>query len=177
MKGCLVFIGPTSLTARCRFIFGCAVPALIACMLLSGCGHKREWNNDEVFPVTGKFLVDGQPLDKPWRPCVLAYDADKAATSVDDAGNPKKYPVATAWVKPDGSFAMSTYVQDDGMKPGNYVLCFEAGQMNLFTGATTGDMFQGQYRNPDTSEHKVSVEGGQPLDLGTIDLAAPAESN
>ena len=69
------------------------------------------YNRKPVHPVRGTVLFDGVPAANAqvifWRPDT----ADKTG---------KKMIKADAWVESDGSYAMSTYVVNDGLSEGEY---------------------------------------------------------
>jgi hypothetical protein len=71
----------------------------------------------------------------------------------------------------DGNFAISTYAAGDGVPAGEYVLVFSWKEFNIMARAYSGpDKLKGRYSDPKTSQIKVSVKEGEPLDLGIIPL-------
>ena len=72
----------------------------------------------------------------------------------------------------EGKFAISTYQSGDGLPEGEYALTFMWGQLNLISKSYGGpDKLNGRYLNAQTSEHRVTVEAGDPIDLGRIELS------
>lgn len=71
----------------------------------------------------------------------------------------------------DGTFALKTYVQNDGVPPGEYSLYCESVPATRAEIAKEGeaDRFGGQYSAPNPPVKKVTV-GSEPIDLGTIEL-------
>ncbi len=115
----------------------------------------------DTFPVTGRVLIDGDPVK------------DVAVRCLGEAGIDKKSPtVSSAFTDAEGKFEISTYESGDGVPVGKYVLTFEWGKLNLMSMQYGGpDKLKGKYSNPKTSQHKFEVVAGQPKDLGTLELS------
>jgi hypothetical protein len=134
---------------------------VLMCLGATGCG-RGGGGAKATFPVRGEVYVDGRPADALAVRCtdLQGVDADQptlSATFTDDAGK----------------FALSTYRSGDGVPQGEYVLTFEWGKWNFFSGTYGGpDKLKGRYRNPDASEFRVSVTGKGPVDLGRIELSS-----
>ncbi len=135
-------------------LFLCAILALLS----SGCGTEHT-DRKATFPVKGEVYVDGEPA------------ADLAVTLHDVNGIDSEQPTISATrTDASGKFSVSTYEQGDGVPAGNYTLTFEWGEMNTFSMRYEGDKLNGKYKDPETSEHRVTVEEGKPTELGRIDL-------
>lgn len=97
---------PLSSTLQRLAILGCLAVSLLA----AGCGGPQR---PAVYPVKGQLLVKGQP-------------AAGARLTLSPAENPDpalwKMGYPTAVVQPDGSFAFTSYEENDGAPAGNYKL-------------------------------------------------------
>jgi hypothetical protein len=104
--------------------------------------------------------VDGQPAD------------GLAVTCHSVAGLDKESPtLSSAFTGKDGKFEISTYESADGVPAGDYVLTFVWGKWNTISMTYGGpDKLNDRYKDPKTSEFKVSVQQGKPTDLGRIEL-------
>ncbi len=136
---------------------------LMMCLVVGACGSKTD-NRKKTFPVVGKLLIDGKPVEQ-----VAVY-----CMPVD--GLDKENPTSTsAFTDADGRFEFNTYEKGDGVPEGNYVLTFKWGKFNLVTADYGGDKFKGKYLDPKKSEFKITVSAdksvdGKPIDVGTIEL-------
>jgi len=88
---------------------GCCSLAL----LFLGCGGDQP----ETVPVTGKVLLDGQPLTK--GTVITTPDAGKGATGA---------------IQPDGTFELSTYGDEDGALVGTHRAAVVAREPSTATG-------------------------------------------
>ena len=71
----------------------------------------------------------------------------------------------------DGVFQLSTYKAGDGVPEGEYVLTFTWQKIDVMKRRPAGtDNLNDRYKDPVKSVFKVSVEEGEPIDLGRIDL-------
>ncbi len=131
---------------------------LLGWVVAAGCGgDDRNWK--ETVPVTGVITVNGKPAEGVHVVFHPVGGMDQAQPTETKAITDK-----------DGKFAASTYVLGDGVPPGEYTLTFSWPQLNMISMAFEGDKLKGKYDKPAKSQHKVTVESGKPLDLGTIDL-------
>lgn len=121
---------------------------------------------DKVSKVTGTLLIDGSPEE------LVAVRLIRVGTPSDSLGTSKAL-TSSGMTDKEGNFSIGTYENGpnaDGAPPGEYVLVFQWGQINLMGGSGYGgDKFKGKYADPDKSEFKVTVES-EPVDLGTIEL-------
>jgi len=131
---------------------------MIAVSLLFCSCSKRDYGK-ETIPVTGEVYVDGSP----------AAELNVTLHNVNgmDASVPT---VSATFTKEDGTFALSTFEEGDGVPVGEYVATFEWGQFNALSRSYEKDKLKGKYKDPKKSEFKVSVVEGQPTDMGRIDL-------
>jgi hypothetical protein len=123
-----------------------------------GCGESGPPRN-ETFPVAGKVLVDGKPPGFLAVNCVRVSEIDKQNRTDSQC-----------LTENDGSFKIATYVASDGVPEGDYVLTFQWGEINGFTGAYVGDKLNGRYSDPAMSTIKFTVVKGKPTNLGEIKL-------
>src|SRR5262245_17353904 len=137
-------IGPILILTAVEFIAGCV-----------NSGPERV----PTFPVVGKVLVDGEPVENLAIRCIRLSEADKE--------NPTESQCFTA---ADGSFTIGTYESKDGVPEGEYALTFQWGEWNLYSHSYSGDKLDGRYSDAAKSETKFEVVPGEPTDLGTIEL-------
>ena len=79
-----------------------AASLLLPCLILLGCGRGYEL---PTAPVSGKVLVDGQPVTK--GQVIFAPEGGRAATGI---------------LGPDGTFTLSTYRPNDGAVVGKHTV-------------------------------------------------------
>ena len=135
---------------------------LIAGSLWFSCGCGEDSSGPprkETFPVVGKVLVDGQPVENLAVYCESLTEIDKE--------NPTK---SQCFTQADGTFKIGTYLSADGVPEGDYALTFQWGETNGFTRVYEGDRLNGRYGDPKKSAIKFTVEPGEPTDIGTIEL-------
>ncbi|GIW99665.1 MAG: hypothetical protein KatS3mg111_2998 [Pirellulaceae bacterium] len=131
---------------------------LIGLLILVGC-NSRNPNWKETVPVTGQILVDGQPAE--------GVHVDFHPVAGMDQAQPTQ---TKAMTDKEGKFAASTYVLGDGAPPGEYTLTFSWPKLNTLSMAFEGDKLKGRYAKPESSQYKITVESGKPVDMGTIEL-------
>ena len=131
---------------------------ILAVLLIAGCGSdKQDASKDrlkamaggelkDVVPVSGKVLVDGQPVSG-----VLLQ-----LWSSNNSEKPLKKLVAGA----DGKYCWSTYTTCDGLEPGAYKLTFK--HLKNPKKEKSEDLFQGRYSDVSKTEHELTVETGKP---------------
>ena len=130
---------------------------VVACLLLCSCSG-RDYGK-ETFPVTGEIYVDGSP------------GAEVSITLHDVKGMDATVPTVSAtFSKADGTFAISTFEEGDGVPAGDYIATFEWGTFNPISRGYENDKFKGKYKDPTKSEHKVTVTAGAPASMGRIEL-------
>jgi hypothetical protein len=118
----------------------------------SGCGDQ---DNDqvEVFPVTGKLLVNGQPAEGA---SVIFYPQ-----SPDSDG--KKMPVPGGTTDANGNYQLTSYESGDGAPAGEYnvaIIWYEPPSPNSAGPSEQQDRLRGRYANPQTSRLTARVEQG-----------------
>jgi hypothetical protein len=121
-----------------------------------GCGDGL--NRKAVFPVTGRILVDGEPVDQLAIKCFSTGGIDKEDPTI-----------SSTFTDAQGNFKISTYEEGDGVPEGEYILTVRWGQLNAFSMSYDGDKFDGKY-DQENSNIKFTVTAGQPTDLGEIEL-------
>jgi hypothetical protein len=149
----------------CRFLL---LSLLAIPLLLTSCSGEAEPERLPTSPVTGQIVVDGKPPGSPIQ--VICHS---------QAGIDSSHPTYSSCLSDnDGRFAINTYEQGDGVPPGDYVLTFMWGKMNLMSMQYGGpDKFNGKYSDPKTSEFVIGVVEGLPTDLGTIELTTGDSSS
>ncbi len=139
------------------------VTLMVLACTLPGCSSEPEPFRKQTSVVTGQVFVDGVPVPVKTPLKVECHNV---------AGMDQEHPtISSALTMEDGKFEISTYESGDGLPPGDYVLTFMWGKMNLIAGNYGGpDLLKKKYLNPDKSEFKVTVKEGEPVDLGKIEL-------
>lgn len=110
-----------SLSTHSTWVICTRLAMLTVSLLLSGCDGlsprdrvTREVENPtQVYPVSGRILVDGGPIAE------LIVRLIPASAKEADASHPK------AFTDAGGEFAFSTYLQGDGVPPDSYRLVVE----------------------------------------------------
>ena len=110
--------------------------------------------NFRKFSATGIVNVDGNP-----QPGVLVE-------CHPEPGGEIQRPLS-GHTDEEGKFSISTYEAGDGLPQGAYTLTF---QWMVAQGLTSIDKFKGTYADPKKSEYKLTVNEGEPNDLGVIEL-------
>lgn len=101
-------------------------------------------------PVTGEVFVDGQPVKD-----IFVYLIPAGSKIPKD-----EPPQHRGLTKEDGSFAISTYMENDGAPAGDYVVCLEWLRYKKTGSQWIGpDKFGKKYLDPEKSEFKVTVGG------------------
>jgi hypothetical protein len=137
-----------------RAAFACLAPLGLALAL--GCNssspHVIE-NQKPVHPVKGKLTVAGKPAGGAF---VLLVPVKEAAE------NPDPRPRATT--AEDGTFALSTYGENDGAPVGEYIVTVYWEDTD-----TQADKLKERYRNAANSKLRATVKEGS-NDLPPLDL-------
>jgi hypothetical protein len=134
-------------------VLAALAPALLC---LSSCGEGND--RLQVFPVAGELFVDEQPAHE-----AFVYLHPVKA----DADHPMR---PYGQVDKEGKFKIATYVSADGAPAGEYIVTIEWLTFNAL-GNQWGepDKLDGKYRDPATSEIRVTVKEG-PTQLERISL-------
>ena len=133
---------------------------MFAAVCIVGCGGDEPFRKT-TSPVKGKITVDGAA------PGTEVQLACHPVTGMDSA-HPTSSQTAT---DADGNFSIATYAAGDGVPAGDYLLTFSWQEFNLFSREYSGpDKLNGRYSDPVTSQIKLTVKDGEPLDLGVIEL-------
>ena len=140
-----------------RFIFG-QFMMVAAAGFCVGCGDSGP-ERIPTYPVVGKVLVDGEPVEMLAIRCVRLSEADNE--------NPT---LSQAFTAADGTFKIGTYESKDGVPEGEYALTFQWGEWNHYSHSYGGDKLNDRYSDPTKSAIKFEVAPGEPTDLGTIEL-------
>ena len=149
------------------FQWVCAV--VCVCLCFAGCsdGPRQPENQKVTIKTQGVITIDGEPG---------AYVQIKFHPK--GGGDESNRSFSRAVTDENGKFTVTTYLDGDGLPPGEYNLTFEQYERTLAMGdGGRPDLLQGLYANPKKSQHTVTIpelsEEEQPYDMGTIDLAGP----
>lgn len=122
---------------------------------------RTDPNRKETYPVTGSVYVDEKPAG-----AVQVTLHDQAGV---DVNNPT---FSMTFTQADGSFALSTYEEGDGVPAGEYTITFQWRDLNPLNLQYSGpDKLGNKYSDPQTTPFRVKVEPGKPVDLGRIELS------
>lgn len=129
----------------------CATPvrvlALLTLAAVAACSsapEKRPGQKPTV-PVTGQVFVNDKPAAGAF---VLFVPVNEPPGSSD--------PRPRAECREDGTFAVSTYGEEDGAPPGEYLV----GVRWLVNGRDDEDRLNGRFADPTKSRIKVTVQSG-----------------
>lgn len=130
---------------------------VVLLVLLAGCGSSD--GKRQVYPVTGKVRIDGQPGNEAR---LVFYPTDAA-----DPMAPKP----TAVVDEQGNLVVTTYATGDGAPAGEYKIAIEWPKMvNAFGRMQPGpDRLNGKYKDAASSKWTVQIGSG-PNALPDIDI-------
>lgn len=131
----------------------CATP------LLTGCNDPGPQGGPRVVtvPITGIVHVDGKPVGGLLVKC---HPVGEAAVPTSVSG----------YTDETGKFSIGTYESGDGAPEGEYAVTFMWGQYAMNGRYGGPDKLKDRYKDPEKSEHHVTVKAGSPADLGTINL-------
>jgi hypothetical protein len=143
-----------------------AAPAVLALLLAAGCGRRATEYRFDVHPASGTVQYGGKPLPGA---IVRFHPKDPAKVTVP-AGQEGPPVMLTTETNPDGTFAMSTYVADDGIPAGDYTVTVALG-LKEEPSVEDGDGPQRpqrkaagpdrRYRSPETSPLTATVKPGE----------------
>ncbi|MFT3880894.1 MAG: hypothetical protein QM703_14680 [Gemmatales bacterium] len=142
--------------SRVRYHRFAAILVLGLGLLCASCG-KKEAARLPVYPVHGKILVDGKPVEKVM---VVLHPLD----GLDLQGAPKPFAKTNA----DGSYNLSTYDPQDGAPAGKYAVLIYWFRNDPDDDGNT-DRFQKRYGNPAAPVMKVDITPGV-NSLKTLDV-------
>lgn len=133
---------------------------LLSLVLFCGCGGEEPFRKT-TSPVTGKVTVDGAA------PGSVIQVQCNSVTGLD-----AEHPTASSTeTDEEGNFKISTYNAGDGVPAGEYTLTFAWQEFNLLSRQYSGpDKLNDRYSDPATSQIRITVKDGEPLDLGVIAL-------
>ncbi|MBA2114927.1 hypothetical protein [Bremerella alba] len=126
------------------------------CIMLAGClttftacSTKPSYQEVEIYPTSGSVTVKGEP----------AYGAVVILHPQGDVGMTKGNRVF-AKVKEDGTFAMTTYITEDGAPAGEY-LATVIWPLDPNARGPSPDRLRGKYATASQSDLTVMVEEGE----------------
>ena len=117
-----------------------------------GCGGQDN-GRIEVFPVTGKVLVKGQPAEGA---SVIFYSQSPAPEG-------KTMPVPAGTTDANGDYQLTSYESGDGAPAGEYkvaIIWYEPPPANAVGVVEQRDRLRGRYASPETSKLTARVEQG-----------------
>jgi 5-hydroxyisourate hydrolase-like protein (transthyretin family) len=132
---------------------------LLFSLVYSGCSSGRVVQpHVRTTPLIGTVHVDGKPAD---------------GLTVECYRDSAKHPSNSTPTKADGEFSFGTYKLGDGLPEGTYRLTFK--WKSLAPGEV--DKLHGAYADPTKSKYTVTIEIGEPIDLGVIELSTKGPIN
>ena len=154
----------TSVHSRHRIATSGVYYAVVICGL-SGCGETAQSRldkaipvRDRVVPVKGTVTVDGNPVGE--LTVRLVQAGEKAPSPTD----PK------ALTKPDGKFYFTTYLDGDGVRPGNYVVLVEQLTRMGSSGWTGPDKLNNLYNHLAEPPATIEVVENKPINDLNLEL-------
>ena len=137
---------------------------ILAVLLTVGCGSngvtkdrlkaKAGGQLKSVVPVSGKVLVDAQPVSGVLLQLYSTSNSEK--------------PLKSAIAGDDGKYCWSTYTACDGLEPGGYKVTFK--HLKNPTKEKSEDLFKGRYSDVSKSQYELVVEAGKPQEKVDYDL-------
>ena len=138
-----------------------SISALFFCASLAfntGCENSR--NEKKVYPIRGTFLFDGKPAEG-----LQIQFHDLKGTDT----NQPTFPQATT--DASGAIKVSTYTEGDGAPAGDYALTISWKEFSTLSRSYSGpDKLKQKYSDPKKTSVKLTVGGGTPNDLGSVEL-------
>lgn len=138
------------------------LPLGLIAVFLSGCGDDLGYRFP-LQPASGKVLYQSKPVAKA---IVRFHPTDAATTKVPD-GKTGPPVMLTSETDDNGEFSMSTYVADDGIPAGDYVVTVAMGLADSEIEGGDGkpskvDLEAGKiYRYKNTTTLKATVKPGE----------------
>jgi hypothetical protein len=146
------------MSARCRSdLFKRTFLASIALVILAGCEHTATVDEgidkalagakrEKVYPLAGKITIDGQvPTRARDRLVIMLNDPQK----LDIPSREKTRTEANE----QGEFSFTSYVKNDGIKAGTYVLTFAILSKEGKLGLVGPDKLNNLYNDPDKNSN------------------------
>jgi hypothetical protein len=143
--------------------------SLLCLFASAGCGGGTNEGRLDVFPASGKVLIQSQPASGV---LVVLHPAEGSPAA-------QKGVKPSATTKADGTFQLSSYEQNDGAPPGEYsatIQWFQSsaapanGRPALPAGfVPPSDRFQGKFKDPRNSPWKMTISEGE-NDLKPIEI-------
>lgn len=132
----------------------------LATICLSGCQPSS--NENAVYPVRGKILVDGKPVEG----LQIKLHSKKAV--------PQSLPThTTGTTDAQGTLRLSTHSEGDGAPEGDYAFTIRWQEFSLAERTYAGpDKLKNKYAEPSDSSVQLSVGPGKSNDLGTVELTS-----
>jgi hypothetical protein len=142
----------------------------LLCLIASvGCGGGTEEGRLDVYPASGKVIIQGQPASGVLVVLHPAEGSLAAQKGVQPSGTTKE----------DGTFQLSSYEQDDGAPPGEYTATVQWFQQSAAPAnggpalpagfAPPTDRLQGKFKDPRNSPWKITISEGE-NDLKPIEI-------
>jgi hypothetical protein len=137
MRGLRASADPEVALMKRRAFASSVICIAIVASTLTGCG-----NGEGLVPVSGKVLLDGQPLTQ--GNVITLPPAGRGASGI---------------IQPDGTFQLKTG-KDDGAKPGTHKVAVVAYASGPGQGPESGTgqlLVPKKYTSPDTSELTIEI--------------------
>ncbi len=136
-----------------------ATCGIVLALTLSGCGRSYDEPRFDVYPVKGKVVYKGKPLEN--AKVVLIAEDPKLFELVRPSGK----------TSADGTFALETYTSGDGAPSGKFKAVITRNQVVTSGGSAVAlpNDLPKKYASPETSDLVVEIGTG-PTELPTFEL-------
>lgn len=152
--------------------FAAIVGLFCVCLCQVSCSRRATFPKvDDGVPVTkvtGRILIDDVAV-----PGVMVRYKPETEIGEKRPQFSRHYVIT----KNDGTFALKTYRDGDGVPAGEYSLYCQLFALDPQDARENGDedRLGGQYSPPNPPVKQFTVENGKPVDLGTIELKTPGK--
>ena len=127
-------------------------PVALLLLLLGGCTQAEP--KLELFPVSGRVTLRGEPLDR----------AELCFFGLDEALQVPHAPFPEAVTDANGEFTLVSYESDAGAPAGKYrvtLVCRHSESADPEARDMARDLFGGKYESPDESPLIVEIAAGE----------------
>ena len=120
---------------------------VVSALLVSGCNSRPEYQEADVFPVSGSVSVDGKPAAG-----VVVVFHPQTDTGMTKGNKPY------TTTGDDGTFQVTTYTTGDGAPAGEYIVTLI---WPVNPRGPSPDRLKGRYAKPENSSITVTIQEGE----------------